>query len=106
MGIRGICARIAVVLVLAASGVVAFATIAPDPREAELLLAASSSTEPMPIRAEHILASPLSYIREERFQRGDTVAGFLARLGIIEVDGARLGKLRALQQLRPGHLVR
>lgn len=92
-------------LVLAASGFVAFATIAPDPQaEAELLRIAS--VEPIEIRAEQVLASPDSYIAEERFQRGDTLAAFLTRLGVANAEAARLIRHRTLQQLRPGTFVR
>jgi murein DD-endopeptidase MepM/ murein hydrolase activator NlpD len=106
MGIQGLVVRAAAVLGLAASGVVAFATIAPDPREAEMLLARTASIEPMPIRPEQVLPSPAYFVREERFQRGDTVAGFLSRLGIADLEATRLGRLRAIHQLRPGLLVR
>lgn len=98
-------ARGAVVLVLAASGVVAFATIAPDPR-AEALLLGTASVESMPIRAEQVLPSPAFYVRDERFQRGDTLAGFLSRLGVAEAEIARLIRLRPMQQLRPGSFLR
>ena len=104
-GIRGLLLKAAAVLVLAASGVVAFATIAPDPyAEAELLRKAS--VEPIPISAEQVLASPESYIAEERYQRGDTLAAFLGRLGVAEAESARLVRMRPLQQLRPGTYVR
>src|SRR3954463_8396375 len=62
--------------------------------------------EPMPIRAEQVLPGPAYFVREERFQRGDTLGGFLSRLGIADAEGARLVRLRALHQLRPGLLVR
>lgn len=93
------------VLVLAASGVVAFATIAPDP-QAEALLLSRTSVEPIPIRSDQVLASPDSFIAEERYQRGDTLAAFLAGLGVAEAEAARLAKLRALQLVRPGTFVR
>ena len=105
MGMKGLVARGAVVLVLAASGVVAFATIAPDP-QAEAQFLGKASVEAMPIRAEHVLASPTSYIREERFQRGDTLAGFLSRLGIADSHIRTLAKLRGMQHLRPGSFLR
>ena len=39
------------------------------------------------IRAdEALLPAPATYVREERFQRGDTLPGLLARLGIGEAD--------------------
>ena len=98
-------ARSAAIIVLAVSGAVAaFATIEPA-SEAEFLLSRTSLVEPLPIPAEALLPSPASYIREERFQRGDTLPAFLARLGIGEDDVARLVRLRQLQALRPGYHV-
>jgi murein DD-endopeptidase MepM/ murein hydrolase activator NlpD len=105
MRFQGTLARTAAIIVLTASGVVAFATIAPAPNAAALLQSVTS-VEAIPIRAEQVLASPASYIREERFQRGDTLAGFLARLGIANTEVARLARVRALQLLRPGVFVR
>src|SRR5688572_21000242 len=102
MGTVGPLARSAVIIVLAVSGgVAAFATIAPS-SDAEILLTRTSSVEALPIPAEALLPSPSSYFREERFQRGDTLAAFLARLGIDNGDIAGLVKLRPLQALRPG----
>jgi murein DD-endopeptidase MepM/ murein hydrolase activator NlpD len=98
-------ARIAVIAVLAATGAVAaFATMAPSP-EIELLLSRTPSVETLPIPAEALLPAPESYIREERFQRGDTLAVFLSRLGIGDAQVATLARLRALQVLRPGNHV-
>ncbi len=106
MRVQSILARTGAVLVLAASGVVAFATIAPDPREAEMLLARTATAGPLPLDGARVLAGPAYFVREERFQRGDTVAGFLARLGIAETESARLGRLRQIHLMRPGQLVR
>jgi len=106
MGIQRIALRTTALLALAASGVVAFATIAPDPREAELLIARTASVEPMTIRAEQVLPGPAYFVREERFQRGDTLGSFLARLGLTDADAARLARLRGLHLLRPGLMVR
>jgi murein DD-endopeptidase MepM/ murein hydrolase activator NlpD len=104
MGTLGPLGRTAAIAALAVSGVVgAFATIAPS-SEAEQVLA-TSSVETIPIPEEALLPSPASYIREERFQRGDTLPAFLARLGIQDEDLARLARLRALQALRPGYYV-
>jgi murein DD-endopeptidase MepM/ murein hydrolase activator NlpD len=98
-------ARSAVIIVLAVSGgVAAFATIAP-PYDAEILLARTSSVEDLPIPPEALLPSPESYIREERFQRGDTLAVLLSRLGVSEDQIASLVRLRPLQDLRPGYHV-
>ena len=97
--------RSAVILILAASGAVAaFATIAPSP-DAEFLLSRTPSVEALPIPPEALLPSPASYIREERFQRGDTLPGFLSRLGIADEEVAVLARMRALQALRPGYNV-
>ena len=102
---RGLLFKAAAVLVLAASGVVAFATIAPDPH-AEALLLAKASVEPIAIHPDQVLATPESYIAEERYQRGDTLAAFLVRLGVADAEAAKLARHRALQQLRPGTFVR
>src|SRR5262245_61280031 len=97
--------RSAVILILAASGAVAaFATIAPTP-DTEFLLSRTSSVEALPIPPEALLPSPASYIREERFQRGDTLTGLLSRLGIAEAEVAVLARTRQLQALRPGYNV-
>lgn len=103
MNNKGILAAIAVLAGSAA--VAAFATIAP-----------SNEAPPPPARpfiealaidpAQSILASPASYIREEQFQRGDTLASFLGRLGIDEQEVGRLVRDRALHGLRPGTNVR
>ncbi len=105
MGRIGPLARSAVIIVLAVSGgVAAFATIAP-PSDAEVLLARTSSVEDLPIPAEALMPSPQSYIREERFQRGDTLSALLSRLGVADDESARLVRLRPLQHLRPGYHV-
>jgi murein DD-endopeptidase MepM/ murein hydrolase activator NlpD len=98
-------ARSAVILILAVSGAVAaFATIAPS-SDAEFLMSRTSSVEALPIPPEALLPSPASYIREERFQRGDTLPGFLSRLGIADEEVAVLARTRPLQALRPGYNV-
>jgi murein DD-endopeptidase MepM/ murein hydrolase activator NlpD len=61
--------------------------------------------ETLTIPPEALLPSPASYIREERFQRGDTLAAFLSRLGIAEDEIAAVARLRPLQNLRPGYHV-
>src|SRR5580765_6891825 len=62
--------------------------------------------EAMPVHAEQVLPSPEVYIREERFQRGETLPGLLSRLGVKDADLGKLARMRALQLLRPGMLVR
>ena len=64
---------------------------------------ASSSRRSDPARGA--LPAPKSYFREERFQRGDTLAGFLERLGIDGGRGASCAAASVLQELRPGHHV-
>src|SRR5437879_5807770 len=99
-------ARAAVIAILASSGVVgAFATIAPGP-DGQAVPPTTALVETLSIRAnDALLPSPASYFREEPFQRGDTLASFLSRLGIEEAQVARLVRLRVLQTLRPGSLV-
>lgn len=95
--------RIAAVVTLALCGaVVAFATIAPSP-DAEVLLGRVAVAEPFPIRTEEaLLPAPTSFIREERFQRGDTLAVVLGRLGIAEADAQRLARIPQTRLLRAG----
>jgi murein DD-endopeptidase MepM/ murein hydrolase activator NlpD len=98
-------ARSAAIIVLAVSGAVgAFATMAPS-SDVDIVLSMKSSIEPLPIPAEALLPSPTSYIREERFQRGDTLTAFLSRLGVDEEQIASLVRLRPLHTLRPGYHV-
>lgn len=95
--------RTAAVAALAFCGaVVAFATIAPSP-EAELLLGRVATAEPLPIRTEEaLLPAPTSYLREDRFQRGDTLAGVLARLGIADAELQKLLRMPQVRFVRPG----
>jgi murein DD-endopeptidase MepM/ murein hydrolase activator NlpD len=105
MSMLGPFARSAAIAVLAVFGAVAaFATIAPSP-DTQILLSRTSSIEALPIPAEALLPSPASYIREERFQRGDTLSAFLSRLGVAESEVGVLARQRALQALRPGYNV-
>jgi hypothetical protein len=99
-------ARVGALLVLAVSGVVAaFATIAPVP-DAELLLSRSAVLEPLPLQLEQgLFAYTGPYVREERFQRGDTFATLLARLGVSEPDRQHVMRVRGLRLLRPGNTV-
>jgi hypothetical protein len=87
-------------VILAATGVVAFATIAPS-RERPLEPPKTPIVETLAIRLDAAPA-PKSYFREELFQRGDTLPAFIERLGIEGPQAAKLAKLRVLQQLRPG----
>lgn len=91
---------------LALSGIfAAFATIPPQ-SDAELALARTSLTEPLAIQPlEHVLSAPERFVREERFQAGDTVIGLLARLGVAEDNAQQLLRLKELRRLRPGSTV-
>jgi murein DD-endopeptidase MepM/ murein hydrolase activator NlpD len=100
MGTYGRLGRIAAIVILAATGVVAFATISPS-RERPLEPTKTPIVETLAIRLDAVPA-PKSYVREELFQRGDTLPAFIERLGIEGPQAVRLAKLRALQQLRPG----
>jgi murein DD-endopeptidase MepM/ murein hydrolase activator NlpD len=103
--ISGTLSRVALLTLLAASGAMAaFGTMAPGP---------SAAPEPSPVvealvldAAAAVVAPPAAYVREERFQRGDTLANFLARLGIAEPHAARLARVRVLRELRTGTDVR
>jgi murein DD-endopeptidase MepM/ murein hydrolase activator NlpD len=93
--------RAAAAAVLAVFGAVAaFATMAPP--EVAAKLAPTALVENLPIPPEALLPPPASYIREERFQRGDTIAAFLARLGIAPAHIEKLARVRMLHNLRPG----
>jgi len=90
-------------LAFAVSGAVAAVAAIVPSTDAELLLAKAAVLEPVPIRIdEALLPSPATYVREERLQRGDTLAGLLARLGVGEADLQRLLRQRELRLLRPG----
>lgn len=104
MALSGTFRRSAAIAILTASGAVAaFATIAP--REAAITPPqATPLIEALAIKAAEVPA-PAVYIREEQFQRGDTLAGFLGRLGVDEAPAARMVKVPALRTLRPGSVV-
>src|SRR5919201_1104415 len=97
--------RTAAIALLAVSGVVAaFATIAPrestTPAPPSALVVEALASQPRDV------AAPAQYVQEEQFQRGDTLAGFLERLGIDEDVIGRLARTPALRALRPGAYVR
>jgi murein DD-endopeptidase MepM/ murein hydrolase activator NlpD len=104
MRFSGALRRSAAIVTLAASGVVAaFATIAPSdevdaPKARPLVEALSPQARELP--------APSEYIREEQFQRGDTLPAFLGRLGVDDAEIARLARLPALRALRPDTYVR
>jgi murein DD-endopeptidase MepM/ murein hydrolase activator NlpD len=104
MGKFGRLGGIAAIVGCAATAVVAFATIAPS-REGRNEPAKTPLIESLAIRPDAVPA-PKSYVREELYQRGDTLSAFIERLGIEGPHVAKLAKLRAMQQLRPGTHVR
>ena len=98
--------RAAALAVFAVSGAVAAVASIVPATDAELLVAKAAVLEPVAIRAsEALLPAPTSYVREERFQRGDTLSALLARLAIGEPDAQKLLRQRELRLLRPGSAV-
>jgi murein DD-endopeptidase MepM/ murein hydrolase activator NlpD len=94
--------RLAAFSVLAISGIVAaFATMGPDP---ELVLPKTRTVaEPLNINfADAVLDGSATYVADERFGRGDTLAALASRLGVNEHDAQRLARMQALRQLQPG----
>jgi murein DD-endopeptidase MepM/ murein hydrolase activator NlpD len=105
MRLSGTAVRGALVALLGVFGVVAaFATIAPRD-DAALPPQTALVVEPLALEARQV-PEPVQYVREEPFQRGDTLAGFLARLGIDESLIGRLARTSALRSLRTGTYVR
>ncbi len=95
--------RAAGLAAFALSGAVAAVAALVPSSDAELLLAKAAVLEPVPIRAgEALLPAPTSYVREERFQRGDTLPALLSRLAIGGADAQRLLGQREFRLLRPG----
>jgi len=98
--------RAAGLAALAVSGAVAAVASIVPATDAELLVSKAAVLEPVAIRLdEALLPSPSSYVREERFQRGDTLSGLIARLAIAAPDAQRLLGQRELRLLRPGTTV-
>ena len=94
-------ARVAVLLALALSGVVAaFATMAPAP-DANAVFR-EPIAEPLTIPRDALVRAPAAYVREARYQRGETLAALLSRLGLDDGEAGRLVKLGTLRLLRPG----
>ncbi len=98
--------RAALLAVLAFSGaVIAFATIAPSP-QAEANFLQRPVVEPVALdTAQGVLPAPAAYLREERFERGDTLAALFGRLGVAAEDARRLARTPAMRFLRPGDAV-
>ncbi len=97
-------ARLAALAAVALFGAVAaFATMGP-----EIPAPASEAAviEPVALRTgDTLLPAPVAFLREERFQRGDTLAGMLGRLGVVDAEVRKLARTPALRLLRPGHTV-
>jgi murein DD-endopeptidase MepM/ murein hydrolase activator NlpD len=100
MRVRTLALAAAVASLAFFGAVAAFATMAPQDVAAKLT--PTALVETLPIPAEALLPPPESYIREERFQRGDTISAFLARLGIAPAHVEKLARVRMLHTLRPG----
>ena len=100
MRVRTLALAAAVASLAFFGAVAAFATMAPPDVAAKLT--PTALVENLPIPAEALLPPPESYIREERFQRGDTIAVFLSRLGIAPAHIDKLARVRMLHNLRPG----
>lgn len=85
--------------------VAAFAALLPA-TDAGLLVAKTARLEPLEIRVqETLLPAPTTYIRAERFERGDTLGSLLARLSIGRTDAQLLLRRREARLLRPGTIV-
>lgn len=97
--------RICALLTLPLFGAIAAFGTAP---ESQLLLSRTAIPEPLTIDLGTALVAPASsFVMEERFQRGDTLAGLLARIGVNGEDGRKLlhTHANALRGLRPGTTV-
>jgi murein DD-endopeptidase MepM/ murein hydrolase activator NlpD len=96
--------RAVAIAIFAASGAVAFATIAPR-NEAASTPPSKPLVESLSLRVSEV-AVPAQFIREDQFQRGDTLAGFLQRLGIDDDQLTPIVRMPALRALRVGTTVR
>jgi hypothetical protein len=105
MALTGTMKRIAAIGALGAcSAVAAFATIAPG-GEAVQAPQAAPIVEALPLKFRE-LTTPAQFIREDQFQRGDTLAGFLQRLGVDDEEIRPIARMPALRALRTGTTVR
>lgn len=97
-------ARVAALLALALSGIVAaFATIAPatEPTQPP----GKAVLESIAIPYEAVVAPPAAYVHEARFERGETLGDLLDELGVEDSQASRLAKLGTLHLLHPGTVV-
>jgi len=98
--------RAAGLAAFAVSGAVAAVASIVPATDAELLLSKAAVLEPVAINLdEALLPAPATYVREDRFQRGDTLGSLLARLAVADADVRSLVRRRELRLLRPGTLV-
>jgi murein DD-endopeptidase MepM/ murein hydrolase activator NlpD len=98
--------RAAGLAAFALSGAVAAVAALVPSTDAELLLAKAAVLDSVTIRAsESLLPAPASYVREERFRRGDTLPALLSRLAIGGADTQKLLGRREFRLLRPGENV-
>jgi len=81
----------------------AFASIAPA-TDASLFVAKAALREQLAPPAAP-LPAPTTYVREERFAQGETLANLLVRLGVAQGDARQLSSLRLSRLLRPGSVV-
>ena len=98
-------ARICALVVLPLFGAIAAFGTAP---ESSLLLVRTAVPEPLAIDFDAaVVPSPETFVREERFQRGDTLSSLLSRLGVNGEDVQKLlrGQSRFLNSLRVGTVV-
>ncbi len=97
--------RIGALLALPLFGAIAAFGTAP---ESQLLLPRTAVPEQLKIDiGEALVPAPASFIREERFQRGDTLSTLLGRLGVNGEDAQKLLRAQAgtLRSLRTGMTV-
>jgi murein DD-endopeptidase MepM/ murein hydrolase activator NlpD len=96
--------RAAALAALALSGAVAaFATMAP---EIPAPTPGAAVIEPIALRTgDTLLPAPAAFLREERLQRGETLAEMLGRLGVSDSEVRKLARTPALRRLRPGNTV-
>jgi len=91
-------------------GMVAAFGIAPNTRTEAVQLQQVIQELPLVLPAPAETASTQSYWREERIQRGDTIASLLARLEVDDPDAVKYLRtarnVRSLYQLVPGRTVR
>jgi len=91
-------------------GIVTAFGVAPKPDNIAIpLKTVVESIELPPLALSPPAAAPQRYWREERVQRGDTVAGLLSRLGVDDAGAVEFLRAsrdaRSLHQLRPGRTV-